>query len=150
MEITIEQLKDFSSDVTLVLNSLLAQLNPDIKTLTDKTAKEIIENKSIWLFAARESDSRKIVGMLTLVICCLPEGKKSWLEDLVVDSQYRSKGIATKLINYAIGQAKTNGALSINLTSRPEREKANKLYLRLGFEKRNTNVYRINLKNAEI
>ena len=34
------------------------------------------------------------------------------------------------------------GAKTIDLTSRPSREAANRLYQRLGFEMRETNVYR--------
>ena len=83
--------------------------------------------------------------MLTLVIYSVPARKKSRIEDVVVDEKYRGRGIATKLVNYAIEKAKNNGVISLDLTSRPERENASKLYLKLGFKKRNTNVYRIKL-----
>lgn len=143
MEITIEQLKVFSSDVTEVLNDLLVQLNPASKPLNDEDVKEIIEGSSNRFFVAREPVSNKIVGMLTLIIYRIPVWKKGWIEDLVVDKEYRNKGIATKLINYAIKNAKTKGVSSLNFTSRPERETANILYKKLGFKKRDTNVYRI-------
>jgi ribosomal protein S18 acetylase RimI-like enzyme len=143
METTIEQLKTFSPDITKVVNNLLSQLDSDSKTLSDQDVKEIIESQSNLFFVAKNRD--KIVGMLTLIIYRIPAWKKGWIEDLVVDSQYRGKGIATKLIYKAIDSAKSRGVSSLNLTSRQERENANKLYIKLGFEKRDTNVYRIKL-----
>lgn len=145
MEIYIEQIKTFSQDVTKDVNSLLAQLDPTSKPLSDRDIKEIIDGPSNHFFAARESVNRKIVGMLMLVVYRIPVWKKGWIEDVVVDKEYRGRGIATKLINYAIESAKANGISSLNLTSRPERENANKLYVKLGFKKRDTNVYRIEL-----
>ncbi len=143
MEITIKQLKVFSPDLTQTLNDLLAQLNPTSKTLNDEDVKEIIQGPTNRFFVARESVKNKIVGMITLVIYRIPVWKKGWIEDLVVDKKYRNQGIATKLINYAIEKAKVNDVLSLNFTSRPERETANRLYEKLGFKKRGTNVYKI-------
>lgn len=145
MEITIEQLKTFSQDLTPKINNLLAQLGSDSKALNDGDIKDIIESQSNRFFVVRESVNKEIVGMLTLIIYRIPAWKKGWIEDVVVDKKYRGKGIATKLINYAIENAKACGVLSLNLTSRPERENANKLYIKLGFKRRDTNVYRIEL-----
>lgn len=141
MEFYIEQLKNFSPQMTQVLNDLLIQLNPGSKALNDKDVKEIIEESSNHFFVAREAASSKIVGMITLVAYRIPIWKKGWIEDLVVDKDYRKKGIATKLIQSAVERAKNLGVLSLNFTSRPEKEDANRLYNRLGFEKRKTNVY---------
>lgn len=124
-----------------MVNSLLRQLNPASKTLNDEDVKEIIERNSNRFFVAREPFDNKIVGMLTLVISRIPFSKKGWLEDVVVDKNYRNKGIATKLIQYAVKVAKTEEVTSLNFTSRPERKDANRLYQHLGFEKRDTNMY---------
>lgn len=145
MEITIEQLKTFSPDITTAINNLLAQLSKDAKELDRNDIKGMIESKSNTLIVAKNSSDQKIIGMLTLVSYSTPIGKKAWLEDLVVDQNYRERGIATKLINFAIDKAKQIGATSLNLTSRPERIKANKVYIKLGFQRRNTNVYKIEL-----
>lgn len=145
MEITIELLKVFSSDITQTVNDLLTQLNSSSKVLNDENVREIIESPSNRFFVARKSVDNKIVGMLTLVVYRIPVWKKGWIEDLVVDKNYRNKGIATKLINHAVGKAKADGVLSLNFTSRPQREGANKLYEKLGFKRRGTNVYRIEL-----
>lgn len=145
MEFYIEQLKTFSPDITQIINDLLAQLNPISKKLKDGDAKEIIEGSSNRLFIARRSDNKEIVGMLTLIAYRIPVWKKGWIEDVVVDRKYRGKGIATKLINGAVENAKAEGISSLNLTSRPQREDANRLYIKVGFKKRDTNVYTIEL-----
>lgn len=145
MEFYIEILKNFSTDITQALNNLLLQLNPGSKNLNDEDVKEIIDAQSNRFFVAREPINNKIVGMLTLIIYRIPVWKKGWIEDLVVDKAYRNKGIATKLIRHAVENAKADGVLSLNFTSSPQRENANRLYRRLGFEKRDTNVYRIKL-----
>lgn len=143
MGIKIEQIKNFSKEITQDLNDLLRQLNPKAKKLRDEDVKEIIGSSSNYFFAARELADNKIVGMITLIIYRIPVWKKGWIEDLVVDKEYRNKGIATKLLDHCIETAKAQGVSSLNFTSNPQREAANKLYQSLGFEKRDTNVYKI-------
>jgi|WetSurMetagenome_2_1015567.scaffolds.fasta_scaffold60711_2 ribosomal protein S18 acetylase RimI-like enzyme len=145
MEITIEQLKTFPEEVTENINSLLEQLNPDAQELSVDDCKRIIENESNYFLVAKESLNRRIVGMLTFIVLNAPSGRKGLLEDLVVDKNYRGKGIGAKLINEAISKARNLGILHIDFTSNPKRVEANKLYEHLGFEKRDTNVYRIDL-----
>lgn len=145
MEFYIEQLKVFSSDLNAALNNLLRQLDSDATFLTKKDIESMILSSANYLFVARRLDNKEIVGMLTLIVYRIPVWKKAWLEDLVVDKKYRDRGIATKLIQHAKQTAKANGVLFLNLTSRPERKEANRLYERLDFEKRKTNVYWIKL-----
>jgi ribosomal protein S18 acetylase RimI-like enzyme len=83
-----------------------------------------------------------IVGSLTLVIFHIPTGIRAWIEDVVVDAEARGKGIGEALNKFAISEAIHHGATTVDLTSRPSREAANRLYRRLGFEQRETNVYR--------
>src|SRR5258706_11242396 len=87
----------------------------------------------------------EIVGALTLVVYRMPTGIRSVIEDVVVDESLRGQGIGEALMRYAIDQARERGARNISLTSNPAREAANRLYLRVGFEKRKTNIYQINL-----
>jgi ribosomal protein S18 acetylase RimI-like enzyme len=143
MGVDVEHLKTFTHDIVPALNGLLSQLHSDSEPLNDRDAREIIEGSSNSLFVARDHVDNKIVGMIILVIYRIPVWKKGWIEDLVVDKGYRGHGIAEKLISCAIENAKKDGVSSLNFTSRPERETANRLYERLGFEKRDTNVYRI-------
>lgn len=145
MEIYIEKVKNYSIELTEAINKLLRQLDESASFLTKEDVKSMIASPVNSLFVARRKNNKEIVGMLTLIVYRIPVGKKGWLEDLVIDKVYRNKGIATKLIHYAIGNAKANGVLYVNFTSRPEKKDANRLYRRLGFEKRNTNVYRIEL-----
>jgi ribosomal protein S18 acetylase RimI-like enzyme len=83
-----------------------------------------------------------IVGSLTLVIFHIPTGVRAWIEDVVVDADARGKGVGEELNKFALAEAKRQGATTVDLTSRPSREAANRLYQRLGFEHRETNVYR--------
>ena len=145
MEFYIQQLKKFSSELTVALNKLLKQLDNAATPLTQVDIENMIDSPANRLFVARRSDNKEIVGMLTLIVYRIPVWKKGWIEDVVVDKTYRNKGIATKLIDHGVKSAKAEGVLSLNFTSRPERETASRLYRRLGFEKRNTNVYRIKL-----
>lgn len=147
MEFTIEQVKIFSLELTAAINKLLKQLNSAATLLTKADIEYMISSPANRLFVARRSDNKEIVGMLTLIVYRIPVWKKGWIEDVVVDKAYRNKGIATKLLKHAIESAKADGVLSLNFTSNPEREVANKLYRRLGFEKRNTNVYRIKISD---
>ena len=83
--------------------------------------------------------------MLSLVLFPIPTGTKAWVEDVVVDSSARGKGIGKALMNHALKKVREKRGKSIDLTSRPSRETANKLYQSLGYQKRETNVYRLSL-----
>jgi len=86
-----------------------------------------------------------IVGMLTLVTFRVPTGVRAWIEDVVVDNGSRGQGVGEALTQAALELASLRGALTVDLTSRPSREAANRLYSRMGFEPRETNVYRFRL-----
>lgn len=89
-----------------------------------------------------QAGAPKIVGMLTLVIFRIPSGVRAWIEDVAVDTEMRGNGVGAALVRRAIEIARRSGAGTVDLTSRPSREAANRLYRRLGFEQRSTNVYR--------
>jgi len=82
------------------------------------------------------------VGVLALVLFRIPTGLRAWIEDVVVDEAARGGGVGEALNRVAIERARAAGALTVDLTSRPSREAANRLYRRLGFVERETNVYR--------
>jgi ribosomal protein S18 acetylase RimI-like enzyme len=86
------------------------------------------------------------VGSLTLAMFRIPTGVRAWIEDVVVDESARGRGVGEALTQEALGRARAAGARTVELTSRPSREAANRLYLRLGFEVRDTNVYRFSLE----
>ena len=143
MEVTIEQIKTFSLELTPALNNLLKQLNEEAQSLDDKDVMGIIESSPNRLFVARKD--KEIIGMLTLIVFRAVFAKKGLLEDIVVDEKYRGKGVGTKLVLAAIDEARSEGVTHLDFTSNPKREAANKLYEHLGFEKRDTNAYRIKL-----
>lgn len=100
---------------------------------------------SILLIARDDRDGGRIVGSLTLAMFRIPTGLRAWIEDVVVDTAVRGRGIGDTLNRVALDKAREAGAGTVDLTSRPSREAANRLYQRIGFEKRETNVYRFNL-----
>ena len=87
-----------------------------------------------------------IVGTLTLVVFRIPTAIRAWIEDVVVDESARGRGVGEALTAAALDRAKAAGARTVDLTSRPSREAANRLYQRLGFIGRDTNVYRYDLE----
>ena len=89
--------------------------------------------------------TERLAGCLVLVMFRIPTGLRARIEDVVVDEKYRGFGIGRALNQEALKRAEAAGARSVDLTSSPRREAANQLYLSLGFERRNTNVYRYSL-----
>lgn len=143
--ITIQRITTFSASLTENINKMLIQLNEDSIPLSEEEVKDMLDSKSNYLFFAKRKDSDEVLGMATLIVYRIPYAFKGIIEDTVVDVNYRGQGIASKLLEAAIAQAKQKGVKYIDLTSRPSRESANRLYNRLGFVQRETNVYRINL-----
>lgn len=95
---------------------------------------------------AEVAGSGSIVGALTLARFRIPTGMRAWIEDVVVDDSARGRGVGAALGRAALDRARAAGAVTVDLTSRPSREAANRLYRRLGFERRETNVYRMKLE----
>ncbi len=100
----------------------------------------IVDHQAATLLVA--SDETGILGSLTLITFPIPTGIRAWIEDVVVDDAARGKGVGQALNQAALDHARAAGATTVDLTSRPSREAANRLYQRLGFEARETNVYR--------
>ena len=101
---------------------------------------ELVESQSTVVFMARVDGV--LLGSLTLAFYRIPTGLKAWIEDVVVDETARGAGVGALLNEAALAEARRRGAKDVSLTSRPSREAANRLYLRLGFVARDTNVYR--------
>ena len=103
----------------------------------------IVSADACVLFVARVDG--RIVGALTLATFPIPTGVRAWIEDVVVDGGARGHGVGEALSRAAIEEARARGAVTVDLTSRPSREAANRLYQRIGFVRRDTNVYRYDL-----
>jgi ribosomal protein S18 acetylase RimI-like enzyme len=123
--------------------SLIPQLSSSSPPPTIEELRRIISDPATTLLVAH--DDGRVVGMLTLAVFLLPTGVRAWVEDVVVDDESRGTGVASALVQAALARADELGARTVDLTSRPEREAANRLYVRLGFEQRATNVYRVTL-----
>jgi len=110
---------------------------PSLNDLAD-----LVRDSSSTLMVAR-NEKQEIVGALTLAVYRVPTGIRSIIEDVIVDTSARGQGIGEALMQRAIEVAKEKGAGNISLTSNPLRESANRLYLRVGFKKRETNAYQM-------
>jgi len=106
--------------------------------------ESIVAAPDTTLFVARNDTG--IVGTLTLVLFRSPSGAGGWIEDVVVDESARGQGAGEALVEAAIALARRANSRTVDLTSNPNREGANRLYIRCGFEQRVTNVYRFSLE----
>ena len=129
-----------SEELLAACHRLIPQLSSSAKPMTDSQLAEIVNSESTLMFVARVDN--QIVGLLTLAIFRITTAVRAWIEDVVVDSLARGHGVGEALNLAAITEARRRGAKTVDLTSRPSREAANKLYKRLGFVERDTNVYR--------
>lgn len=104
-------------------------------------------SKTSTVFVARDKQYSRIMGSLTLVCYSLPTGLKAWIEDVVVDVSCRGHGIGKALCKKAIAHAQALGYPKVDLTSKPTRKAANMMYQSIGFQQRETNVYRLKLES---
>lgn len=122
---------------------LVPQLSSSNPPPSREQLEEIVAAESTVLFVARVDG--RIMGALTLAVFRIPTGLRAWIEDVVVDDGARGHGVGEALNRAALDEARRRGAVTVDLTSRPSREAANRLYQRLGFMARETNVYRYEL-----
>ena len=140
----IEEVTSVDPELAASLRGLMSQLSPGAAPPTDENVQEIVDSPATRLLVARD-DHGAVVGSLTLVMFRIPTGVGVWIEDVVVDEAARGRGTGEALLREAVGLATRAGASRVNLTSTPDRVAANRLYKRLGFEPRTTNVYRLEL-----
>jgi ribosomal protein S18 acetylase RimI-like enzyme len=105
----------------------------------------ILAHEAISQFLARDDEGR-IVGVATLAVFPIPTGQRAWIEDVIVDEASNGQGIGRLLTEAMLDRARELGCVTVDLTSRPSREAANHLYQKVGFEARETNVYRYDLR----
>jgi ribosomal protein S18 acetylase RimI-like enzyme len=141
MEVKVEAAAEVTAELVEAVARLVPQLSSSAPPPGAAELAEIVESPATTLLVARLPDG-DVVGTLTLVMFRIPTGMRAWIEDVVVDESARGRGVGEALNEEAIRRATATGARSVDLTSRPSREAANRLYRRLGFELRDTNVYR--------
>jgi len=120
---------------------LIPQLSRSSLPPTRRELEQMVSSPATDVLLAGDDES--ILGALTLVVFRIPTGVRAWIEDVVVDDAARGRGVGQALNEFALDLARAKGAKTVDLTSRPSREEANRLYQRLGFVLRETNVYRI-------
>ncbi|AHU89341.1 GNAT family acetyltransferase [Trueperella pyogenes] len=134
---------ELATSATPELEAAFARLIPQLSSaqpMDIEQIEQLIAQQAIDLLLYK--DEGEIQGMLTLVTFAIPTGVRAWIEDVVVDDAARGKGAGRALVEAACDLATKRGAKTVDLTSRPSREAANRLYQRCGFEARQTNVYR--------
>jgi ribosomal protein S18 acetylase RimI-like enzyme len=139
--IEVEECCEVTSDLIEALERLIPQLSASSAVPTSAELEEMLESGASHLLLARD-EAGPILGCMTLVVFRIPTGVRAWIEDVVVDADARGKGVGEALNSAALELAASLGAKTVDLTSRPSREAANRLYRRLGFVQRETNVYR--------
>jgi ribosomal protein S18 acetylase RimI-like enzyme len=145
--VVVEAIDSPDDTVRDALAKLLPQLSREAVAPGPEELRSIVGGEATTLLVARD-ETKAIVGSLTLAVFRVPTGMRAWIEDVVVDEAARGRGVATALVLDALDRAKRAGARTVELTSRPSREEANRLYRQLGFVPRETNVYRISVENA--
>ena len=143
MSADIEIVTEVGDDLVTAFDRLIPQLSSSAPPPGRAGLESIVGNPQCALFVARIDG--EIVGSLTLAMYPLPTCVKAWIDDVVVDEAARGRGVGESLNRAALEEARRRGAKEVDLTSRPQREAANRLYVRLGFAQRDTNVYRYEL-----
>ncbi len=145
MTVSVSEQTELTDDLREAFDRLVPQLSSSNPPPTDDELRHIIESPASILLVARDDETGRVLGSLTLVVFPIPTGIRAWIEDVVVDEAARGQGVGEALNLHALDRARTEGAKTVDLTSRPTREAANRLYLRLGFIPRETNIYRFTL-----
>lgn len=144
--IRVEECIEVDEELVGAMARLIPQLSSSSPPPTATELMELVESGATHLLIARDdgggADDGRILGSMTLVVFRIPTGVRAWIEDVVVDESARGMGVGESLNREALALAVRLGARTVDLTSRPSREAANRLYQRLGFVLRETNVYR--------
>ena len=143
MSVEVQVASEATEELVAAMQVLIPQLSSSNPPPSKSELDDIISSEASVLFVARVEN--RIVGSLTLATFRIPTGVRAWIEDVVVDESARGHGVGEALNRAALNEAKRRGAITVELTSRPSREAANRLYLRLGFVQRETNIYRYTL-----
>ncbi len=138
--VVVAEVTSVTDELMAALERLVPQLSRTSPVPSRAEVAEIVASPATVLLLAHTDGA--IVGSLTLVLFRIPTGVRAWVEDVVVDQSVRGRGIGEALGRDAVRRAVAAGARTVDLTSRPSRQAANRMYRRLGFAERETNVYR--------
>ena len=138
---SIIEIKTYSPEYHEAMQRFLNQLTTSPMVLTESMFHQLMDSENSHLFFIMKDE--QIAGMLTVGIYYSPTGGKAWIEDVVVDETFRGQGLSKLLVAHAIEFVKSQQIPLLMLTSNPKRIAANKLYQAMGFERKETNVYRM-------
>ena len=144
MTVVVSEATAVTSELVAAFERLIPQLSSSSPPPNERELEMLVTAEDTHLLIARVEDGT-IAGTTTLVVFRIPTGVRALIEDVVVDSAFAGRGISYDIARYAIDLARRHGAKNVDLTSRPSREAANHVYQKLGFNKRETNVYRYDL-----
>jgi GNAT superfamily N-acetyltransferase len=139
--VRIEAVTEATPEVHAALAHLLPQLNDQLPVPTMERLQALVADPAATLLLAR--DGEEVVGTTTVIVYTTPFWIKARLDEVVVDESARGKGVGAALVSAALNVAREKGAQVAELQSGLQREAANRLYPRMGFKRRETNVYRI-------
>ena len=142
--IRVEHVEEATDELVAALARLVPELSSSAALPTVDEVRAIVESPATTVLVARNEDD-VVVGSLTLALFRIPTGVRAWIEDVVVAEGARGQGVGEALTREALRLARSAGARTVDLTSRREREAANRLYEKVGFRRRETNVYRYEL-----
>ena len=139
--VRIEKVTGATAEVHAALAHLLPQLNDKLPVPTMERIQALVADPAVTLLLAK--DGREVVGTTTVIVYTTPFWIKARLDEVVVDEAARGKGVGAALVSAALDVAREKGVQVVELQSGLQREAANRLYPRMGFKRRETNVYRI-------
>ncbi len=143
--VIVSEATEATPEVVDAVARLLPLLSSSAPAPSAAEVAEIIASPATTLFLARDGEGGPIVGTLTLVLFRIPTAVRAWIEDVIVAEEAQGQGCGEALNRAALAAAAAAGARTVDLTSRPSRQAANRLYQRIGFVERHTNVYRYEL-----
>jgi len=143
VDVDVEVMNEVTSEVVEAFHRLLPQLSSSAPPLDAAALSDIASAPASTVLLARKGG--QIVGTTTLVIFRIPTGVRAWIEDVVVDEAARGRGVGEALTLEALRMARQAEARTVDLTTRPSREAAGRLYERVGFSRRDSRVYRFTL-----
>jgi len=137
--VRIEQAHEATEELLHAIHGLLPQLNAARTPPTLEELGEVVRGQT--LLVARDDDDGRVIGVATFVLYRVSSGLKGRIEDVIVDTSARGQGVGEQLVRGCMACANEAQVLMLELTSMPYRESANRLYKRLGFVRKPTNVY---------
>ena len=135
-----EELKTFSPQDLSDLNALMQELSATSRC-SEAQLKSALADANVHVFVIR--DNGRIVVTGTLCIKHTLEFTIADIESVVVGSRCRGRGYGRELMSALIETARSMKVHPILLTYNPARAAANRLYQELGFERYDTNCYKL-------